>query len=226
MFKRISEIQKEYQNLLFTTDILKKSFADAKRLYDYFKENNINCYSVFSGSKGIHLYLFFDESKLINYSDISYKLANSYKSALNLSTLDLAVNKDAISRKSRVIYSKHETSNLFTTPFDIECDSIADVLEKSRKQTIEQFNLADYTISDDDFVKSLKNIDNEISNKNKIIIAEKKKIHKEFNNYNLSNYEKDLLFSDMRILLKVILGEHHQQEFIRIIFYVQQKIYI
>lgn len=205
--KRIAEIQKEYQQLLFTTDILEKPFNDAKKLYDFFKSNNIKCYTVFSGSKGIHLYLFFDECKLINYSEISYKLANSYKSALDLTTLDLAVNKDAIARKSRVIYSKHETSNLFTTPFDIESESISDVLEKSRKQKIKPFDLSDYTISDDNFVATLKNIDADISAKNEIIIAEKKKWNKAINGAAISDAEKDAIFSDMRILLKVIIGD-------------------
>lgn len=205
--KRIAEIQHEYQNILFTTDILEKPFNDAKKLYDYFKSNNINCYTVFSGSKGIHLYIFFDECKLLNYSDISYKLAESYKSALDLPTLDLSVNKDAIARKSRVIYSKHETSNLFATPFDIESESIADVLEKSRKQQIEPFILSDYTITDDNFVGVLKNVDAEITAKNEIIVAEKKKWNKAINGGAISNAEKDELFSDMRVLLKLILGE-------------------
>lgn len=212
--KRINEIQNEYQNLLFTSDVLDKSFADAKKLYDFFKSNNINCYTVFSGSKGIHLYLFFDECKLINYSEISNKLAESYKSTLNLSTLDLAVNKDAIARKSRVIYSKHETSNLFVTPFDIESESITDVLEKSRKQKPEPFVLDNYIIKDNDFVDVLKSIDNNVQSKNEIIIAEKKKFkNHSVNNGNvaIADADKDSIFSDMRILLKLILGEPEKE---------------
>lgn len=216
--KRINEIQNEYQNILFTSDVLDEPFADAKKLYNFFKSNNINCYTVFSGSKGVHMYCFFDECKLINYSAISNKLAESYKAELGLSTLDLAVNKDAIARKSRVIYSKHETSNLFATPFDIESESIVDVLENSRKQNIEPFVLDDYIIKDDAFIKVLKSIDNDVQSKNDVIVAEKRK------NYNLSGKGKiinddflgeisigydvvDLMFKDMRILLKVILGE-------------------
>lgn len=211
LLKRIAEIQKEYQNKLFTTDILEKPFADAKKLYDFFKSNNINCYTVFSGSKGIHLYVFFNECKLLNYSAISYKLADSYKSALDLETLDLAVNKDAIARKSRVIYSKHETSNLFATPFDIESDSITDVLEKSRKQNIEPFDLAAYTITDDNFVGVLKNIDAEVTTKNEIIVAEKKKLNDVINGGAISDADKDAIFTDMRILLKLILGEPEKE---------------
>ena len=207
LFKRIAEIQKEYQKLIFTTDILEKPFADAKKLYDYFKSNNINCYTVFSGSKGIHLYLFYDECKLLNYSEISYKLANSYKSALDLPTLDLAVNKDAIARKSRVIYSKHETSNLFATPFDIETDSIDDVLSAAKKQNVKPFDLSDYLITDKSFVATLKNIDADVTAKNEIIVAEKKKWNKAVNGAAISDAEKDAIFSDMRVLLKLIVGE-------------------
>lgn len=205
--KRIAEIQQQYQDILFTSDILEKPFNDAKKLYDYFKSNNITPYTVFSGSKGIHLYIFFDECKLNNYSEISYKLAESYKSALNLPTLDLAVNKDAIARKSRIIYSKHETSNLFATPFDIESESIADVLKKSKKQRIEQFNLSNYTIADDNFVGVLKNVDAEITAKTEIIVAEKKKWNQAINGAAISDAEKDEIFSDMRVLLKVIIGD-------------------
>ena len=205
--KRIREIQNEYQNIIFTTDILEKPFNDAKKLYDYFKSNNIPCYTVFSGSKGVHLYTFFDECKLLNYSDISYKLATSYKTALDLPTLDLAVNKDAIARKSRVIYSKHETSSLFTTPFDIETESISDVLEKSRNQNIEPFDISDYRIKDDNFVGVLKNIDAEITAKTKIIVTEKKKLNKLVNGGAISDADKDAIFTDMRVLLKLILGE-------------------
>lgn len=205
--KKISEIQNEYQTILFESVLLKKPFNDAKKLYDYFKSNNITPYTVFSGSKGIHLYIFFDECKLNNYSEISYKLAESYKSALNLPTLDLAVNKDAIARKSRIIYSKHETSNLFATPFDIGSESIADVLEKSKKQRIEQFNLSNYTIADDNFVGVLKNVDAEITAKTEIIVAEKKKWNQAINGAAISDAEKDEIFSDMRVLLKVIIGD-------------------
>ncbi len=205
--KKISEIQNEYQTILFESDLLKKPFNDAKKLYDYFKSNNITPYTVFSGSKGIHLYIFFDECKLNNYSEISYKLAESYKSTLNLPTLDLAVNKDAIARKSRIIYSKHETSNLFATPFDIESESIADVLEKSKKQRIEQFNLSNYIIADDNFVGVLKNVDAEITAKTEIIVAEKKKWNQAINGAAISDAEKDEIFSDMRVLLKVIIGD-------------------
>lgn len=204
---RIAEIQQKYQDLLFTTDILTKPFDDAKKLYHFFKSNNIKPYTVFSGSKGIHLYLFFDECKLINYSEISHKLAESYKSALDLSTLDLSVNKDAIARKSRVIYSKHETSNLFNIPFDIETESIADVLEKSRNQKVMPFNLSDFKIADPDFVNTLKQIDNTLSDKNMIIISEKNKVNKTINGAAISDSEKDSIFTDMRILLKLIIGD-------------------
>ena len=221
--KRIAEIHQQYQEILFTSDILEKPFNDAKKLYDFFKSNNIKPYTVFSGSKGVHLYVFFNECKLSNLSEISYKLADSYKSALKLDTLDLNVNKDAIARKSRVIYSKHETSNLFTTPFDIESESITDVLEKSRKQIIEPFNLDNYVITDNNFVNTLKSIDTTVTAKNDKIIAEKKKLHDISNPYsrtiNIAEFGdveigydlSDVMFKDMRLLLKVILGEPERE---------------
>ena len=138
-------------------------------------------------------------------------MAASYKSALDLNTLDLAVNKDAIARKSRVIYSKHETSNLFTTPFDIESESLSDVLESAVKQNVIPFDIADYTITDDNFVNVLKEIDKTVTAKNNEIIAEKKKLNKLYNAAAISDSEKDDIFSDMRILLKLILGEPERE---------------
>lgn len=171
---KIADIQQQYQNVLFSSDVLEKPFADAKKLYEYFKRYDINAYTVFSGSKGIHCYIFFDECNLINYTDISTALAKNYKKILDLSTLDLNVNTDAISRKSRVIYSKHETSGLFATPFDIESESISDVLESAKKQNITEFNLNDYIISDKSFAANLINYDKILSEKNAELSAIKK----------------------------------------------------
>ena len=205
---QVKNLQLEYQNLLFETDVLEKPLNDAKTLYSYLKSNNINSYAVFSGSKGIHLYVFFDECKLRNYTDISYKLAESYKSGLKLDTLDLSVNKDAIARKSRVIYSNHATSNLFTIPIDIESDSVTEILTNAKKQSVIPFELDDYVISDDGgFVNVLKNIDASITDKKSEIKAEKEKLKSMITGTAISSADKDLIFSDMRVLLKVILGD-------------------
>lgn len=205
---QVKNLQLEYQNLLFETDVLEKPLNDAKTLHSYLKSHNINSYAVFSGSKGIHLYVFFDECKLRNYTDISYKLAESYKSRLKLDTLDLSVNKDAIARKSRVIYSNHATSNLFTIPIDIESDSVTEILTNAKKQSVIPFELDDYVISDDGgFVNVLKNIDAYINDKNSEIMAEKEKVKSMITGTAISSADKDLIFSDMRVLLKVILGE-------------------
>lgn len=205
---QVKNLQLEYQNLLFETDVLEKPLNDAKTLHSYLKSHNINSYAVFSGSKGIHLYVFFDECKLRNYTDISYKLAESYKSRLKLDTLDLSVNKDAIARKSRVIYSNHATSNLFTIPIDIESDSVTEILTNAKKQSVIPFELDDYVISDDGgFVNVLKNIDASINDKNSEIKAEKEKVKSMITGTAISSADKDLIFSDMRVLLKVILGD-------------------
>lgn len=205
---QVKNLQLEYQNLLFETDVLEKPLNDAKTLYSYLKSSNINSYAVFSGSKGIHLYVFFDECKLRNYTDISYKLAESYKSGLKLDTLDLSVNKDAIARKSRVIYSNHATSNLFTIPIDIESDSVTEILTNAKKQSVIPFELDDYIISDDGgFVNVLKNIDASITDKKSEIKAEKEKVKSMITGTAISSADKDLIFSDMRVLLKVILGD-------------------
>ena len=60
----------------------------------------------------------------------------------------------------------------------------------------------------DDVVETeIKSIDSEITAKNEIIIAEKKIWNKAINGAAISDAEKDAIFSDMRILLKVIVGD-------------------
>lgn len=209
--RKIRELQLEYQDLIFTTDVLEKPFNELKILHQYFKDSGIKSYPVFSASKGFHLYIFFNECKLINYSEISYKIAMDYKKALKLDTLDLAVNKDALARVSRLPYSRHETSNLITTPFNMESETLSEVLENSRKQNFKEFDFNAYKIDDENFTKTLISADQEFSIKNKELIEVKKKVSNNTIQGSISDESKDDLFKDMRILCKLLLGNPERE---------------
>ena len=56
--KEVKKVQEDFQKLLFNTDLLKQTFMDARKLAEYFKRLGIRTYTVFSGSKGLHLYVF------------------------------------------------------------------------------------------------------------------------------------------------------------------------
>ena len=115
-----------------------------------------------SGSKGFHINLFFDEKKLLNISQISYSLANSYKNKLDLRYLDLAVNKDAKKRSQRVQYSYHSKTNLLTIPIDRESsyDEVLSIIEKNKRSPI-PFQIRDYN-SPEGFNRMLVKLDNDI----------------------------------------------------------------
>ena len=87
---------------------------------------------MFSGCKGLHLYVFFSKFHLFNISQVTLKLATIFKDKLDLRTLDVSVSKDSLKRMDRVPYSRHEKTRLFATPCCLD-DDIIDVLKASRK---------------------------------------------------------------------------------------------
>lgn len=148
---RIKKYQKEYQDIIFGSDVLRPAFDDMMRLYEYFKQRQIKPYVKFSGSKGFHLHIFFNEVKLNNPAQLVHNLSMNLKNGLGLDTLDEAVAGDFGARKMRAPYGKHVVSDLFTIPFD-PADTMEDVLESSRKRNIADFCRDDYVITDPDFL--------------------------------------------------------------------------
>ena len=57
--------------------------------------------------------------------------------------MDLSVNKDAISRLSRVPYSKHQYTGLTVVPFSID-DNYEEIIEKSVNPQVESFDKSEY----------------------------------------------------------------------------------
>ena len=205
--REVARVQDDFQKLLFSSDLLKQPFMDAMRLAEYFKRLGIRTYTVFSGSKGLHLYVFLPKLYLSNISQVTLKLATKFKDKLDLRSLDVSVSKDSLKRMDRVPYSRHEKTRLFATPCCFD-DDIIDVLKDSRKQKVREFNFTDYMLSKDNtLVKTLVKMDN---NYHKISNAK----------VNQSNFYKlrrtvaggytgsaDDLFKDMRNLARLVLGE-------------------
>lgn len=208
--KAIKQHQQEYIEQLFNSNSLRIAYDEVMKLYNYFVSKDHKPYLVFSGSKGFHLYLFIGKTYLKNIAaddGIIYTLANDYKKAFNLTSLDLEVNKDPSTRLARLPYSIHGVTGLYTTPCRADED-LTEILERSRTRKVEEFYMQDY-IAADDFRKALIIKDNEMT-------AEKAK-QEEFNNFvrsilgetitNGSNINKDLIFKDFRELAKLILGQ-------------------
>lgn len=160
--ERIEDLRSDFRDLIFNEDLILPTFKEASSLCDYLESVGLKPYLIFSGSKGFHINLFFDEKKLLNISQISYSLANSYKNKLDLRYLDLAVNKDAKKRSQRVQYSYHSKTNLLTLPIDRESsyDEVLSIIEKNKRSPI-PFQIRDYN-SPEGFNRMLVKLDNDI----------------------------------------------------------------
>lgn len=205
--KEIKRVQDDFQKLLYHTDLLAQPFNDAKKLREYLQQLNAPVYTVFSGCKGLHLYVFLPKLHLGNISQVTQKLATTFKEKLDLKTLDVSVSKDSLKRVDRVPYSRHEKTRLYATPFNLDDSNIKEVVKASRRQRVAEFNFKDYMLSEDHpLVKTLVNM-----NKNYNDISKAKENKATFRrsrggvvaDYNVCS---DDLFKDMRNLAKVVLG--------------------
>ena len=148
------------REMLFKSNILEKPFDEVSKVYDFMVDNNMKPYILFSGSKGFHCLQFFNPIYLENINTISMEYANTFANELNLETIDFSVNRDAYKRKSRLPYSRHNFTDLFTIPIDINMDT-EEILYKSLNPTIQNFKMSDYEI--DTFPDYLMGLDSQIS---------------------------------------------------------------
>lgn len=159
----LEEFKSDFRSLIFDEDLILPTFNEASSLCEYLEEQGLKPYLIFSGSKGFHVHIFFNELKLNNISNISYSLANSFKKKLDLKYMDLGVNKDAMKRSQRVQYSYHSKTNLLTQPLsrDLLYDEVLSVIEKNKRKPIE-FNIEDYK-APEEFNNNLIKFNNSIS---------------------------------------------------------------
>ena len=145
-------VQGKFRDLLFNSDVLDVSLSDAQKLANYFHDEGLETYPVFSGSKGVHLYVFIPPVQSIMIKEAVRKYSILLKETLHLDTLDLAVVKNVVKGVDRIPYSKHESTGLYVTPFDFHDDKET-ILKKRSKQEVEDFSIPDYDTRD--FVKDL-----------------------------------------------------------------------
>ena len=162
---QINSLKREFRNLILEEDLIKPTFEDAKKLCLYLEENGLKPYLIFSGSKGFHVNLFFDELPLKNFSKISKSLGVFYSNKLGLKYLDYSVfdRHKGQRRLQRVQYVKHSKTNLYTLPIPeiYDYDDVLSIIEKNRRRPI-KFDFEDY-IAPEGFPSMLKRMDTDIS---------------------------------------------------------------
>ena len=195
------------RNMLFNTDILETPFNEVVMAYDYLSENGFNPYIDFSGSKGFHMYCFFNPCLIENINAISTRYAETMKSELNLKTLDLKVHKDAHKRKSRLPYSRHNKTDLFTTPCDVDAD-IKDILSDAVNPSVKEFHMTDYIVKG--FSESLIETDKLVSDllqKEQQRIEMERELKSQANKDIIYHKEVDLSSINMRDLVRDIISD-------------------
>lgn len=197
------EIQKTLLKHIIYEKSAERAVEEAKSFAKLFKADFGKYPKLFfSGLKGAHAYCFFKPVKLTNPNYTIYHFAKKIKEVYEFETLDLSVNKDAITRLSRIPYSVHQITGLSVVSFNIQ-DSYKEIVRRSINPAVEQFESMEHTTN---LGKHLEHIDrillqNKVNNK-----THSKKYFKNFknNNSNFSNTNHQEFF-------KEILGESISQ---------------
>ncbi len=161
------ELQRQFKELIFEHDLLKDVFDNAKRLVEYLERYGLKPYLTFSGSKGYHINLMFDEMQLTNLSDIQKTLAHTYIDELKLNKAYFDFNvfdrTRAHKRLQRIAYGTHSKTGLITRPLDpqITYDEMLEAI-KSRKRRPVDFDFNDY-VAPAGFNRMLMKLDREIA---------------------------------------------------------------
>lgn len=161
--KKLKSLKADFRNLIFEDDILSPTFDEARKLCLFMEDLGLKPYLIFSGSKGFHINVFFDERQLSNFSQISKRLALSFSKKLDLKYLDYAVFDKARvhNRLQRCQYAYHSSTNLLTLPipYIYDYDEALSIIEKNKRRPIE-FNFQDWK-SSEDFSQSLTQMNND-----------------------------------------------------------------
>ena len=142
-------------------------FDNAKRLVEYLQRYGLKPYLTFSGSKGFHVNVFFNEMQLTNLSDIQKTLAHTYidELKLNASYFDFSVfdRTRAHKRLQRIPYGTHSKTGLITRPLspDTTYDELLETI-RSKNRHPDDFNFHDH-VAPQGFNKMLMKLDNEIA---------------------------------------------------------------
>lgn len=155
---RLDELRQDFRNLIFNSDLLLPTFKEAKKLCLYLEDLGLRPYLIFSGAKGWHCNLFYEEVRLQNLSQVSRLFAKTFSDKLNLKYLDWAVfdKKKAQRRLQRCQYAYNSKTDLMTIPIPeiYEYDEVLQIIGKDKHRPI-PFNIEEYSQKSSEFRQSL-----------------------------------------------------------------------
>ena len=156
--QRLDELKADFQDLIFNSDLIYPTFHEAKKLCLYLEELGLIPYLIFSGAKGFHINIFFDEVRLQNLSQVSRLFGKTFADKLNLKYLDYAVfdRKKAQRRLQRCQYAFNSKTNLITIPIPqvYNYDEVLKIIRDDNPRPI-PFNMEEYSSKSGEFRESL-----------------------------------------------------------------------
>ena len=166
---KIEELQSEFRELIFENHLLESPFHQAKKLCQYLEGKGMRPFLIFSGAKGFHCNLFYQEVQLKNLSQVSKLFAKTFHKKLNLPDLDYNVfdKRKAQRRLQRCQYIHHSKTNLLTIPIPeiYDYDEVLQLIEKENPRPIE-FDFEYYSSKSNEFRESLIDNDKKFSQMN------------------------------------------------------------
>lgn len=149
ILKNDKTAKKEYLHLyheyLLNNEVAIKPFEELQKLTDYLNNKGIRSYPLFSGSKGFHLYIFFNPS-LFNpdsFNVVAGAIFKLFHDTLKLETLDRAVFDNPSQRIARLPYCKHPVTELYCYPIDVNNNYNA-IVEDSFKPSVKVLNINEH----------------------------------------------------------------------------------
>lgn len=169
MVSEQDELKLQLKECIINNKVAKPAIDEGKLFAKIFKESFGKYPALFfSGFKGCHVYCFYEPTKLINPNKTIEYFASRTKNVYNLQTMDLSVNKSALSRVARIPYSKHQLTGLSVIPFKIT-DSYEDIISRSLNPIVEPFSIENHYTQ---FNGHLQNIDHTLEDNRQIKSAE------------------------------------------------------
>lgn len=181
----LKDVKSDFRKLIFDEDLMKPTYDEAVKLCLYLEDLGLKPYLIFSGAKGFHVNVFFDEMRLNNFSQISKRLGAIFSKKADVKSLDYAVfdKSKAHNRLQRCQYAIHSKTELLTLPipYAYDYDEALSIIKKNKRKPIE-FDFEEWK-SNEDFSYSLKHLNDEFNRindrkKREIEIQQKARIQK------------------------------------------------
>jgi len=157
LMMNVRDCKSRFKDLIFNHDLLYQTFQDAKTLCLYLEDLGLHPYLIFSGSKGFHINIFYDEVIIQNLSQVSRLFAKSFADRLNVKLDYKVFDKNKAQRRlQRCQYKFHSKTDLMTIPIpDIyDYDEFMQILGRQNRRPIE-FDFMEYAKSSGEFRDSL-----------------------------------------------------------------------